>query len=163
MGPSVRVGPWVQIHILAMRNLCATYAHPMRNISRIRREIRLLTLKGHCSRHSQRICILNQVNSNFPRALHDASIKARIWATFLKRSGKRKAPAATKKAPAAAKSAPVTANKYIAHSARNLLADFERPLLAPQPTDLHDKKRGLFLEIRSTRCKHQNVNPGISL
>ena len=50
--------------------------------------------------------------------------------------------------------------QYIAHSARNSLADFERPLLAPQPTDLHDKKRGLILEIRSTRCHHQNVNPG---
>ena len=61
LGPIVRVGPWVQIHILAISNLCATYAHPMRNTSRIRREIRLLTLKGHCSRHSQRICILNIV------------------------------------------------------------------------------------------------------
>ena len=38
--------------------------------------------------------------------------------------------------------------------------DFERPLLAPQPTDLDDKKRGLFLEFRSTRCSHQDVNPG---
>ena len=72
---SVRVGPWVQIHILAMRNLCATYAHPMRNTSRIRREIRLLTLKGHCSRHSQRICMIkNEDCAKFP-ALSFSTIK----------------------------------------------------------------------------------------
>ena len=37
--------------------------------------------------------------------------------------------------------------KYIAHSARNSLADFERPLLAPQPTDLHFKHRSGRLQI----------------
>ena len=50
--------------------------------------------------------------------------------------------------------------QYIAHSARNSFADFERPLLAPQPTDLHDKKRGFFLKGCSTTWTHQNVNPG---
>ena len=86
LGPSVRVGPWVQIHILAMRNLCATYAHPMRNISRIRREIRLLTLKGHCSRHSQRICMIKSEDCSLSSALHDAAIKTSIRPLFLKRS-----------------------------------------------------------------------------
>ena len=33
--------------------------------------------------------------------------------------------------------------EYIAHSARKSFADFERPLLAPQPTALDDKKRKL--------------------
>ena len=49
--------------------------------------------------------------------------------------------------------------EYIAHSARNLFPDFERPLLAPQPTDLDDKKRGLFQMSCSIFSCHQNVNP----
>ena len=50
--------------------------------------------------------------------------------------------------------------EYIAHSARNDFPDFERPLLAPQPTDLDDKKRKLC-EISCSIClSHQNVNPG---
>ena len=37
--------------------------------------------------------------------------------------------------------------KYIPHSARNLIPDFERPLLAPQPTDFHFKHRSGRLQI----------------
>ena len=48
--------------------------------------------------------------------------------------------------------------EYIAHSAINSFADFERPLLAPQPTDLDDKKRGLFQISCSIFSSHQNVN-----
>ena len=50
--------------------------------------------------------------------------------------------------------------EYIAHSARNYFPDFERPLLAPQPTDLDDKKRKLCEISCSFFLSHQNVNTG---
>ena len=63
---------------------------PPHNISRIRREIRLLTLKGHCSRHSQRICMIKSEDcAKFP-ALSFLTIKTQIRALFLKRSENKK-------------------------------------------------------------------------
>ncbi len=61
------------------------------NISRIRREVRFLTLKGHCSRHSQRICMINSEKWSVMSALHDATIKTRIRALLFKRSEQKSA------------------------------------------------------------------------
>ena len=55
---------------------------PPQDISRIRREIRLLTLKGHCSRHSQRICMIKSEDWSWRAALQHGIIKTSIRAPF---------------------------------------------------------------------------------
>ena len=50
--------------------------------------------------------------------------------------------------------------EFISHSAKNSIADFERPLLAPQTTDFHVKKASTQMKGCSTTWNHQNVNLG---